>query len=583
MQIPSEIDTNSFEGLTRLLRFTIGMRDNDEDKAALKHLEKRFGLTAYEPQLRGALEDFAEHLNRLESKQRFEAVCSLISGAIDPNDILDQELAQAILDFSRHKRIVRFSFTPSLLLCLKHAQIVKPKHFLYELRYSGVGLDKELAAFASLFLNLAIYVESNPPWVPDMVFDDSEPNTELPDLEISFPPANFKLNDAPHLEESVRASKLPRAVDRGKYDLESVMLDYLCFTERSVLVFTSESFLHSTKQSRLLVRQRLLDFQRIDSVTELTMTSPHLFLIELAPELAQVISIRMAVSSDASQIGLSAIKPNEDSRKVAYVPVSDIRSAGDTLKPARYLVTGPAGGRNLAEHFRNAFYPGKYKLADLFEITRPKTTRHDPVGTFEIQEVRAGNISANGEITGQLRRISIRSTLAIGLEEQLIKPGDILFAHRGPIGHATYVTDATTQKSPMWAGQTLLIFRPRKRSSGNQNAIYCDPRVLFMYLLTPAVQKDWSRSVSDERSPAIPIGRIESLNLPENLILPRKPKKGDPTASQYSSHIHKEQILTEYQKRQKQLMNLRELQDSMNEGLVRVWDSAWEKQVDGKN
>jgi len=582
MQIPSEIDTNSFEGLTRLLRFTIGMRDNDEDKAALKHLEKRFGLTAYEPQLRGALEDFAEYLNRLESKQRFEAVCSLISGALDPNDILDQELAQAILNVSTNNRIVRFSFTPSLLLCLKHAQIVKPKHLLYELRYSGVGLDKELAAFASLFLNLAIYVESNPPWDPDMIFDDSEPNTEMPDLEVSFPPANLKLNDAPHLEESVRASRLPRAVDRGKYDLESVMLNYLCSTEWSVLVFTSESFLHSTKQSRLLVRQRLLDYERIDSVTELTMTSPHLFLIKLVPGFAQVISIRMAVTSDASKVGVYVSKANEYSRKVADIPLSDIRSAGDTLKPARYLVTGPSGGRNPAEVFRNAFFPGKHKLADLFEIIRPKTTRHDPVGTFEIQEVRAGNISENGEITGQLRRIGIRSTLAIGLEEQLIKPGDILFAHRGPIGHATYVTDATTQKSPMWAGQTLLIFRPRKRSSGNKNAIYCDPRVLFMYLLTPAVRKDWSKSVSDERSPAIPIGRIESLNLPENLILPRNPKKGDPTASQYSSHIHKE-ILTEYQKRQKKLTNLRELQDSMNEGLVRVWESAWEKQVDRIN
>lgn len=581
MKVPSEIDTHSCEGLTRLFRFAIGMRDNDADRSALKGLEARFGLAAYDPQFRGALEDFARHIDGLEKNQRFAAVCALISGVISDDETLDDEVVDEILRISRNERIARFSFTPSLLPCLRHAQNSQFPHrrrySAYEIRYAGVGPDKELMAFASLFLNLAIYTESNPPWDPDMLFDNGEPNSELPDLEISFPPAEFRLGDAPHLEPSVRASKLPRAVDRGKYDLESVMLAYLCEAEASALVFISEIFLSSTKQSRLLTRQHLLDLFRIRKVSELTMTQPHRFLIEVGPVGHENEIIQMAKIGAVPDLIGAAPSRSSSVRSSGLISVSEIRSAGDSLNPARYLATGPAGGGNLAEHFNNAFRPTKYRLADFFDIIRPKTTKSDPVGTLTIQEIRAGNISANGEISGMPRRISVRATLAIGLEEQVIKPGDILFAHRGPIGHVAYVADADVHETKIWASQTLLIFRARKKNSGDRNMQYCDPRVLFMYLLTPGVRSNWAKFATGDRSPAIPIGQIESFGLPENLIAPKKAKQPASQLSSNSPLSCTDLILAEFQNRQKQLMKLHEIQTSLNAGLDQVWGAAWMK------
>lgn len=559
------------------------MRDKDEDRAALRGLEKRFGLAAYEPQFRGALEDFCRHLAGLGDNQRFAEVCTLISSVIGDEQTLDEELVDELLRISNNERVVRFSFAPCLLPCLLHAQKKRApqrkSHAGYEIRYAGVGLDKELMAFASFYLNLAIYTESNPPWEPDALFENGEPNSEPPDLEISFPPTDFRLHNAPHLEARVRASKLPRAVDRGKYDLESVMLAYLCESDASALVFTSESFLSSTKQSRLLTRQHLLDLLRIRKVTELKVTQPHRFLIELGPSRHENEAIQMAAAGSVHQLTRTAPKRSQNGRTKALISVDEIRSAGDSLKPARYLAVGPTGGRDFAEQMNNISYSTKYRLADFFEITRPKTTKNDPVGTFAISEMRAGNISANGEILGALRKINVRSTLAVGLEEQVIKLGDILFAHRGPIGHVAYVTDAIASETKMWAGQTLLIFRARKKNSGDRSTKYCDPRVLFMYLLAPDVRASWSKFTTGDRSPAIPIGQIESFSLPENLILPKKPKQVISPISSTAPLGYTDLILSEFQDRQKKLMALCEIQKNMDHGLDRVWEAAWTKLI----
>jgi len=577
MKVLSEIDINSCKGLILLLRFAIGMRGNDADQSALKRLEGRFRLAPYEPQLRGALEDYANFLDGLGHNQRFEVVYSLIADVLGVEGTLDDELFEALLQTAANERIVRFSFTPSLLLCLMHAQKIQPSYYGYGIRYAGIGPDRELAAFAALFLNLGIYAELNTPWNPDMLFDEDEPNTEQPSLEISFPPAEFKLDDAPHLEDSIRASGLPRAVDRGKCDLESVMVDFLCESEASSRVFTTESFLSSTKLSRLSARQHLLDHLRLGKVTELELKQPQRFLIEI-DSMGQVNEeIRMAVAAKADLRDITASGRRANSRKSTFIPVSDIRSAGDTLKPSRYLVTGPAGGGNLAEHFNNVFRPSKYKLADLFEIIRPKTTRHDPVGTVDIQEVRAGDISAKGEITGELRKLTVRSTVAIGLEEQVIKSGDIVFAHRGPIGRVTYMTEADFQKADIWAAQSLLIFRPRKRSSVDRGKVFCDPRVLFMYLLTSEVRQNWRKLATGDRSPAIPIGQIESFNLPKNLIIPKKKKKAGADTVLEPHQNYTDVILAEFEHRQEQLIKLREIQMSLNDGSERVWDAAWSK------
>ncbi|WP_324754340.1 restriction endonuclease subunit S [Roseovarius sp. Pro17] len=583
MEMPSEIDISSFEGLTRLFRFAVGLRENDTGHASLAHLESRFGLAPYVPAFRGALEDFARQLDGLEHSQRFKTVCDLIFDALPDAEKLDDELASALLEICSDAGVVRFSFSSAILPCLLHAQ--KTQQFQQkagadcEVRYAGVGLDKELMAFASLFLDLGIYTESNPPWDPDTVFDNGEPNFETPDLEIAFPPADFRSDSASHLDASVRASQLPRAVDRGKYDLESVMLAYLCEAEGAALVFTSMNFLSSPKQSRLLARQHLLDLSRVSQVTELTVNERCHCAIDLSKAGYPNENIRMVVTNILEHIIRPPLSRGPFRPKLAMISVDDIRSAGDVLKPSRYLGSGPTGGRDFTEKMNNISRSTTHILADYFEIIRPKTTKRDPVGTFPIQEVRAGNISANGEMMGSLRKISVRSTLAVGLEEQVIKTGDILFAHRGPVGKVAYVNDPNIQDSKVWAGQTLMIFRARRKSSAARATLYCDPKVLFMYMLTPDVQASWSRVATGDRSPAVPIGIIESFGLPDNLILPRKPKRKSSSDKLASPSSYTDIILLEFQNRQNELERLREIQIEMNDGLDRVSNAAWSKMI----
>jgi hypothetical protein len=579
MEIPSEIDTSNCEGLTRLLRFAIGLRENDTDRAAVQRLESRFGLATYEPQFRGALEDFAHYLDGLGHNQRFATVCALIAAAIEDSGKLSDELVGDILKTSSNKRIVRFSFAQCLLPCLLHARATRQQTLRTysgcEIRYAGVGADRELMAFASLFLDLPIYTESNPPWDPDPAFEDDEPNAEPPELEISFPPANFLASNAPHLEASVRKSGLPRAVDRGRYDLESVMLAYLCDGRGAAFVFASEDFLASTKQSRLVTRQRLLDMLRIRQVLEMKMPQPRQFMLELSPVGTANETVWMVSTDTVQQLSraVPALRPVRG--KSVQVSVDEIRSAGDCLKPARYIGTGAAGGRDFAERIHNILNPTEYRLADIFDVVRPKTTKHDPVGTLKVQEVRSGNISANGEILGALRTINVRSTLAGGLEEQMIKPGDILFAHRSPIGHVAYITNENIPDGKTWAGQSVLIFRARKRTSASRNIRTCDPRVLFMYLMTPDVRRNWANLATGDRSPAIPIGQIESLSLPENLLVPEQQQRGSSIVGTSSSGHHTNLILSQFEDRQRKLMKLREIQTSMDDGLSRVWQAAW--------
>jgi len=291
MLIPSEVDTTSYEGLTRLLRFGIRLRENPDDHAELDIVEKRLALPAYHPKYTGALEDYVRRLDELDHNQRFETVYNLIAGLLDEKERLGAELTENLLRLVGGDRIVRFSFTPSLLICLYFAQNYKfvdgKRHPIFSIRYAGIGPDKALMAAASIFLNLPIYTESGLPWAEDVVFididGDEEPNTESPDCEVSFPPPTFEKDNAPELEMSVRRSKLPRAVDRGRYDLESVMLDYLAGRSTSpALVFVSQDFLSSTKQSRLLTRQLLIDNQRIVGVKQLYNVKPPRFLVTLA-------------------------------------------------------------------------------------------------------------------------------------------------------------------------------------------------------------------------------------------------------------------------------------------------------------
>lgn len=579
LEIPSEVDVHSFEGLTRLFRFGTSRRDNEADRNALELTEARFGLPTYDPEVQGALEDAVKHLEKLGSAQRFEKVCVLIAAASDQLNLLDLEVTNDLIRISNANEIVRFSFAPTILLCLQHAKAVQisrtKTHPTYAIRYAGIGSDVELMAFASLFLNLPIYVEVNPPWDPDALFDNEEPNSEPPDIEITFPPAELRAETAPHLEKSVRRSQLPRAVDRGRYDLESVMLEYLSDARSSALAFVSEALISSTRQSRLKIRQSLLERMRIRRVVELTTITPHMILIELGPPDEFNKTIRM-MSTDAVDRFTGTVSREKEIRgKSELITVGEIRAAGDSLAPRRYLSKGPAGGSSIGALFTNNYTPTKHRLADLFEIIRPKTTRDDPVGKLRINELRPGDISENGGLSGAYRSINVKLALEAGLLEQKIKAGDILFAHRGPVGRVSYVSDADMEAGDMWAAQSLLIFRLRKQTSGKSGHPYCDPRVLFMYLLTSEVRDSWVKLAIGDRSPAIPIGEVERFGLPENLLLSKKPKKDAGTVDAVASDIYSDLILAEFKVRQANLLKVRELEASMEEGLDRVWHTAW--------
>lgn len=577
--IPSEVDIHSYEGLTRLFRFGIELKDDHVQRNALALAQNRFGLPSYNPEARGALEDAVRHLDRLKAEDRFEKVFDLIAAANDRQKRLDPELSDELVRISSNHKVVRFSFSPAILPCLRHAQTRKmsraSRSDKYATRYAGIGSDVKLVAFASLFLNIPVYAEVNPPWDPDVLFDNEEPNFEPPDVEITFPPESFRIEDAPHLEKSVRKSQIPRAVDRGKYDLESVMLEYLSDAPGSALAFVSQNFVLSTRQACLKTRQQLLHRLRIKRVAELTNTDPPLTVIELSQQDDYNENIEM-LSTNAVKSFLDSQYHKREIRGVfERVAVMDISSAGDSLNPTRYLANGPTGGHDVNKILKNKYTPTKYKLVDLFEIIRPKATKDDPVGKLRINEVRPSDISEFGDLSVSSRTIHVKLSSELGLLEQKIKAGDILFAHRGPIGRVAYINQASVEASDIWAAQSLLIFRPRKQLSGRGKHPFCDPRVLFMYLSTQEVRDRWNQLAVGDRSPAIPIGEIERFGLHKNLLMTRKHGRFGAVEGVLETDRYSRLIIAEFEARQANLVKIRVLEAAMKSGLDRTWNLSW--------
>lgn len=560
----------SFEGLMSVFRFGISRRANSHEIDALLLLENRLSLGIPDTSRRGSLEDACRFLEALDEAERFQTVLDLIVAASTNTPWPESEFVKELVEVTKTKEIVRFSFTSSMLPCLMHAfaaRMVESKTYrMYAIRYAGIENDVPLMALASIFLELPIYVESGPPWNPDPVLDDSEPNNEEPDLEVSLPPEIFTKRQAPHLKESVKSSQLPRAVDRGKFDIESVMLQYLGGSEAPAMVFVSKNFVTSTKQSRLAVRRQLLETRRIIRVAELGPTYSYKYLIEFSKLDNSNDHIHMAAVSGRHEITLADMYTQEHRGSFQNVSIEEIQHAGSTLLPSRFLGKGPVGGDSFVEILMSVQKPAKLRLADLFKVIRPKTIKNDPVGDFDIQEVRAGDISRNGEITGASRKLRVRETLAINLEEQKIKSGDILFAHRSPIGHVAYVTDQDIQNDSIWAAQALMVLRPRVAKSSSS---YCDPKVLFMYLLTAKVQASWAEEAVGQRSPAIPIERIERFAIPNNLLANRASQR------KAGEECYADQILALFQIHQEQLAKAKELQNLIEGGLKKVWKTAW--------
>ncbi|MEO9844488.1 MAG: restriction endonuclease subunit S [Roseobacter sp.] len=571
-EIPSEVDLNSFEGLTRLFQFGVGVRDDKNSQTELSLLEERLELSSYTPSTQGALEDTIKYLNSLGYEGRFERACELIAGATDYRSVLNAKHRKTLLEAIDGKDRIRFSFSEMVLPCLRHAK--KKQNSLsenIEIRFSGTGPDTHLMAMAALFLELPVYVETNPPWDPDILIDN-EPDVKPLDLEVTAPPLEFVASRAPELEQSVRRSRLPRAVDRGKYDLESVMMNYLSSAEPAALAFVSVTFAKAPKQSRLKARQNLIDNLRIRRMTELQHSSSPLIAIETTSSEEISEKIRMVASTSLQDFAIHDYDCPELRGKSENVTRDEIKSAGDTLFPSRYLARGPTGGNSISTAFRNIRTPPKHRLVDLFEIIRPKALKKDAAGDAVVTELRPSDISMRGDLHGTSRVVNVRAGSESNFDNQKLSEGDVVFAHRGPVGRVCYITQEDIAETDLWAAQSLMIFRPRK-STSKKPIPYFDPRILYMYLSTPKVQDDWLKLAIGDRSPAIPIGEVERFALPEGLIIDRKLAKSKD--GRYDPDSSYGQLRDAFRERQATLRSVRTLETKLDDDLEKVWDVFW--------
>ena len=104
-----------------------------------------------------------------------------------------------------------------------------------------------------------------------------------------------------------------------------------------------------------------------------------------------------------------------------------------------------------------------------------------------------------------------------------------------------------------------------------------------MYMLTPDAQRSWRGLAIGDRSPAIPIGQIESFRLPENLLLPNKPRQTNLPIGSARPRNYTEILLAEFQLRQEKLKELGLIQSSLDDGLDRVWKASWAKLLSEEN
>jgi hypothetical protein len=574
----------NYEGLTTLFRAGLQAKRTEDKRIITRKIEKRLGLAPLDQTTSGLLKDVYTHLQNLQEGEHFDTTLALIAAAGEASIWHDVAIAEKLANSICDNFLVRFSFDITVLPCLIHARFQKLQPYKpptdHRTRYAGLGADVPLIAFAALFLDLDIHAESGLPWEPDHIDDDGEPFVTPPDIEMSFPPLEFLASDAIHLEKSVRNSKLPRVVDKEKFDLKSVMLNYLSFTSSSALVFTSEKAVASTKQSHLKARKSLLDSKRIQRVTELKMKavsgheSRH-FLIKLNAGDVEDEEILMTTVNDIDAFTAPSIRQREIPGKGQKIPLEEVRSVVDTLKPTRYISTGPTGGSSLLSAFRNSRSHTKHKLSELFDVIRPKTTRHDPTGENEVREVRPGDISRSGEVLDATRKIWVRETVPISLERQKLQVGDILFAHRGPIGRVAYVTKDDVSARDRWAAQSLVIIRRRARQSTGRKLPFCDPRILFMLLLTPKEQEHWRGIAVGSKSPTVPIGEIERLGLPDRIL--SKVKKSEASRKNVKEAFYgfEDFVLDKFDEHQQRLSKVRKLQSEMDASLSEIWDVTW--------
>lgn len=595
-----EADLLTFRGLAALFRHGLLARGDQRSRDFVESADIRLESEKYAHPVPGILTDAAGFLDGLNENDQFERVCDLIALASDDggkSSWIGRDIAKTLVESIESDQVARFSFDPCIHPCLLQARRVRDfnlsayKMLDCPVRYSGIGADVRLVALAARFLGLDVYADSSPPWDPSIPDDGGEPVIDEPGIEVSFPPNEVALADLKHLEQSILAARVPQAIARGRVDVESVMLKYLAWTPASTRVVVSEKALFGRKKARLAVRFEMIDTERITQITELPSAlvsgwPEGRFLIDLGSdkpplepiEEEPVESVKSFIMRRSNTLPTWLKRPT-DVRKVREVrgkaqrvTFDDVRVANGSLAPVRYLASGPLRGRTITEAFSRMRNPEGVRLADLFDVIRPKTTRDERWGEYGVREVTPSDLSEFGEITGASRRISVRHGVYVGLEEQRLKADDILFTLKGRVGRVGYVfgtKEAEDQDHDRWASQSLMIIRARSRTTADTGRPFCNPRFLFMFLLTPGMRDHWRTVATDRRSPTVPIEELERLALPEVLYDATAIKDAGKPRTRAEATIQ-----AQFETWQDSIARIRALERKVAEGLSQVWETT---------
>ncbi|PZX12825.1 hypothetical protein LX81_03532 [Palleronia aestuarii] len=573
----------TFAGLAGLFRIGLLRRCDQLSRIFVENTDIRLGVEKFASKTPGVLTDGAVFLDGQSWDNQFEYACDLISLASDDgvtSSWPDRNVAKKFVSPISLDKVTRFSFEPAIHPCLLHARDLAalnlPPHRTpdYPVRYAGIGEDVRLMAFATRFLDLRVYVDTGPPWERSVPFEEDEPSTDDPDIEISFPPNKQQLQDMDHLKASVLAMRVPQSLARGRLDVESVMLRYLSQQSASARIVVSENVLAGRRRSNHTVRSELVEARRIKHITELPLAPANRqpdsrFILDLDTDDHPNASFVVRRSDLLSTWPEWTPTIRERRGAVQQVSYDEVRAANGSLAPVRFLSTGPLRGGSIAKIISRGREPERVRLSDVFDVIRPKTTRGEQWGEERVTEVTPSDISDYGEILGTSRKISVREGIFVRLEEQKLRVNDIVLALKGPVGRVGHIPmrAASEERHDWWASQSLVIIRAKRRTAAEAGRPSCDPRLLFMYLLTPLLRNHWRDIATNPRSPTIPLEEIERLALPEGLY-----KIGTLTDTRSGEEMAaaRTAILAEFDTLRNNLLARRELDQQLDDGLAKV-------------
>ena len=359
-------------------------RDRNE---AIRILDERSRLTKkrYEPS--GVLMDGVKWLATCSYDDRFEHVMDLMRAASSADDAPfwpDRDVAESIADLCGSKLPVIFSFEQALPSCLVYAKRIKESaqgihgpHPSDAVRFAGLDAEVPMLAYAALYLQLPIRVEPGWPWEDGETIDGDGNPYERPRLAIAMPSTSHKARDDGDMAKSAKRTGLPRMVDRNRIDIESAALFHYSQMDHPSLVFVSADVLSAARQSKWAVRIALRKNQVVRRIVEISKpvcrNLPHpVFVIELGGIDNPVSMVSMRKADTIGKGGFLDRSQGEFKGKMQDVSILDIQSSGDNLLPSRYLSKSTRKIIELTDVLKFVRSPEKIRLADVFEVIRPK-------------------------------------------------------------------------------------------------------------------------------------------------------------------------------------------------------------------